>query len=317
MGTRANVSGKAAGLDGRSVLQAHGKSFYFAGRFLGRETLEACARLYAFCRYVDDEVDMATTVEVARASLEQIRDELRRGVSQRPAVADFIALSGEHALSGEVTEALLDGMESDLGPVRIEDEAQLLRYAYRVAGTVGVHMAQVLGTRKLEAIYHAVDLGIAMQLTNIARDVVEDAERDRIYLPRTITGPLAPWQLCDPAYRSQVAGAVRALLDMAERYYASGMAGIPFLPRRAQFGILVAGRVYREIGEVLRRRGDSVWEGRAYVGKWRKVYLAGCAYGHYRRLCRVQPGAAERHLTELHGALKDLPFCHHHAIAKA
>lgn len=293
------------------VLRKYGKTFYFAGRFLGKEALEASARLYAFCRHVDDEVDLAESTQAAVWALAHIREALISEASGSALIADFKALSAQYALSPAVTLALLDGMEADLGKVRIADEAALLRYCYQVAGTVGIHMSQILGTSDEDAVYHAVDLGIAMQLTNIARDVLEDAARDRLYLPRTLVGPVEPDQISTlrGEERQRVQGAVLAVLEMAETYYASGMAGIAYLPRRARLGITVAAQAYREIGSILKSRSGDYGAGRAYVGMRRKLHLAArCALS--RASGRSLARASLSHERHLHAPLQGLPFCH-------
>ena len=153
----------------------------------------------------------------------------------------------ECGIEPEIARELIAGMASDAETVRVADEAELLRYCYRAAGTVGLMMCRVLDAREPAAAAHAVDLGIAMQLTNLCRDVADDARMGRRYLPASLVGDLPPGDLIEPspALRPKVRAAVARLLALAELYYASGEAGLPFLPVRARAGILVAGRVYR------------------------------------------------------------------------
>jgi hypothetical protein len=151
------------------------------------------------------------------------------------------------------------GVESDPGEVRVADVAELLRYCYRIAGTVALMRTAALDVTVPEPLPHAIDLGVAMQLTNICRDVREDALRGRRYLPATLGGVLEPAALIDPACAARAAAvhAVRTLLDLADRHHTSGEQGLRYLPCGARAGILVAARVYRKIGVVLRRRdGD-------------------------------------------------------------
>lgn len=294
-----------------SVLRHHGKSFHFAGQFLGRDALQASARLYAFCRNVDDAVDLAVTEEEAHESLARIREDLVNGAGRTPLVADFLALSSEYNLSLAVTLSLLDGMQTDLERVRMPDEPALLRYCYQVAGTVGLHMAHILGATREVALHHAVDLGIAMQLTNIARDVMEDAERGRLYLPCTLVGTLEPesMKVLPAEAQDRTKRAVLVLLELAENYYASGLAGIAYLPRGARLGISVAAHVYREIGMVLRRRGGDFASGRAYVGRSRKVQLALQCVGRSVFSAGKKGNGNPSHDRRLHAPLAGLPFC--------
>ena len=169
---------------------------------------------------------------------------------------------------------LIVGVRSDMHPVRVADDRELLRYCYRVAGTVGLMMCGVLGVRDTDALPFAVDLGVGMQLTNICRDVAEDAGRGRVYLPATrlhAAGVEPAGLLPDGATRAPAAPVVRDLLQLGERYYRSADAGMRYIPWRARFAILVASRVYRAIGFRVRAQGYDPDQGRAYVSRWRKV----------------------------------------------
>ena len=165
-----------------NVLAFHGKSFRFAGRFLNKTQLEDCARLYRFCRFVDDLVDKESNILLAQKKIERLKQNLELDYSQIPVVQDFIELAKHYQMQTSVVSELVKGIESDLTPALIKNEAELLRYCYRVAGTVGLLMCDVLGVKDPKARPHAIDLGIAMQLTNIARDVVEDAKMGRRFM---------------------------------------------------------------------------------------------------------------------------------------
>jgi phytoene synthase len=207
-----------------------------------------------------------------------------------------------------IVRELIAGMASDAETVGVVDEAELLRYCYRAAGTVGLMMCRVLDAREAAASAHAVDLGIAMQLTNLCRDVAADARMGRRYLPASLVGDVAPAELIDPspALRPVVRAAVAQLLAQAECYYVSGEAGLPFLPVRARTGILVAGRVYRAIGLRLAAREHAYWEDRAFVPNWRKatITLAALATQPLSRGFWARPVA---HPVLLHRALIGLP----------
>ncbi len=251
-----------------SVLAHHGKSFRFAGRFLDKKQLEDCARLYRFCRFVDDLVDEVSDADAARAELASLKRDLELGHSSVPVVEDFIDLASQCQMQSEVILELIRGIESDLQPVLVSTDADLLRYCYRVAGTVGLLMCDVLGVQDPKAKAHAIDLGIGMQLTNIARDVQEDAGMGRRYIPGQWLGEIAPQALSNPSTRESelLVESAQRLLSLAELYYESGKAGLRFLPPRARQGIKVAASVYREIGLVIAARGFDVSAGRAYVG---------------------------------------------------
>ena len=177
-------------------------------------------------------------------------------------------------LNPATMQQLLDGLISDLGHQAIADEPSLIRYAYLVAGTVGLMVCDVLDVDDPVACKAAINLGIAMQLTNIARDVHEDAVAGRRYLPAT-WWDAAPADIAAPSPDMQRNGAaaVLRLLNLADGYYASAQCGFAFLPLSSRIGLAVAARVYRGIGAELRRRGGAFHQGRVYVPRWRKAVL--------------------------------------------
>lgn len=291
-----------------AVLAQKGRSFHWARRLLGPAHAARATRLYGFCRHLDDMADEAASPESARAHLARAREEIASGHSADAVIADGIRLMEECRIDRAIALELIAGLASDLSAVRIADEAALLRYCYRVAGTVGLMMCGALDVHHPAAFAHAVDLGIGMQLTNICRDVAEDAAADRRYLPASLVGDLAPAALARPAAALQplLRESVATLLARAERYYRSGERGLPFLPLRARCGILVAGRVYRAIGARLRARGHASWEGRVAVGGWRKAALTAQALATAPWQERFWRSPREHDAT-LHLALRGLP----------
>jgi phytoene synthase len=250
-----------------ALLSQHGRSFHWARRLLSAPHAERATRLYGFCRRIDDLADEGPSPAAAREALGMIRQALQTRQSDDAAMCDMLQLMQGCGIDPAVPLELIQGVESDLDEVRIADMAELLRYCYRVAGTVGLMMTAALDVTAAEALPHAIDLGIAMQLTNICRDVREDALRGRRYLPATLVGALEPAALIAPSGLTRAAAvhAVHTLLELADRHYASGEQGLRHLPSGARAGILVAARVYREIGVVLRRRGGDCWSSRARV----------------------------------------------------
>ncbi len=258
------------------ILKRNGKSFYFASLALDRETAARCARLYAFCRYVDDLADEGDDVQASRQTLLAVAAALREGTASDPVIADFIALSEETGMSVDPAIDLVLGVLEDLDQVLIDDVGSLHNYCYRVAGTVGLLMCGVLGVRDHRALPFAIDLGIGMQLTNIARDVLEDAVAGRRYIPASVIGEIVPADLIDPdeAMQCRIADAVCWLLEEADRYYRSGEAGLVYLPSRARLAIRIAARVYHRIGVKLRKRGFAAWKGRTVVPIAEKIAVA-------------------------------------------
>jgi len=287
-----------------NVLAFHGKSFRFAGRFLNKKQLEDCARLYRFCRFVDDLVDKESDILLAQKKLDRIKQNLELDYSQIPVVQDFIELAKNYQMQTNVVSELVKGIESDLTPALIKNEAELLRYCYRVAGTVGLLMCDVLGVKDPKARPHAIDLGIAMQLTNIARDVVEDAEMGRRYIPGEWVGEILPESLtrATTTEKETIKKSVQRLLSLANLYYESGNAGLRFLPSRARTGIKIAATVYKEIGVVIEEKAYNVFSGRAYVNLVRKLYVASRAF-----ISNTTRRPYAFHTASLHIYLKDMP----------
>lgn len=272
--------------DSRNMLRRHGRSFYWAGQLLGGEQLAKAASLYSLCRRIDDMADDAVTD--ARKSV--ARQELL-GLDQ--ALAGRALPGGDLHVAHQQAQQLFAGqplamgalrdmvatVQQDLQPVRLSDQRELLQYAYGVAGTVGVMMSCVLEAREQSrALPHAIDLGIGMQLTNIARDVLEDAHLGRVYLPAdSRAGALEPQALVagDAESRHQAWNGLRELIARAEAYYTSGWQGLGYLPLRARPAIAVAARVYREIGRQILRRGEAhYWQSRSVVSPGRKLVVS-------------------------------------------
>ena len=197
-------------------------------------------------------------------------------------------------------------MLSDQNPTAVADEAELLRYCHAVAGTVGLMMCRVLNCEEPRADSFAIDLGVAMQLTNISRDVLEDAKMGRRYLPASWAN-FTPAQIAkaglgdeDTDCREQVAHGIARLLDLSEQYYASALLGICLLPFRSRLSIAIALRVYRQIGWVLRRRNLAWWQGRVMVTGGEKALLS------LRSLADLRPKKVPPHRTQLHQHLQGL-----------
>ena len=245
------------------LLARAGKSFHLAGKFLPPEQRQAATQLYAFCRGLDDLADETGDA----AQIEAVADALEKNDPTHPLAALYLTLD---TTDPAPAIALARALRDDTGPRQIADESALLRYCHGVAGTVGLMMARVLGATAPAAAWHAIDLGIALQLTNIARDTREDADHGRRYLPTS-------WLDIPPESMRQESERVHQsalrCLSLAELYYASGITGMAYLPPESRRGILIAAKVYREIGEELRRRGPHRIEDRVSVPAWRKLTL--------------------------------------------
>lgn len=296
--------------DSRGVLAHHARSFNLAGQFLPSECRDDAAVVYALCRLIDDTADEAPNRAVAEAGLDVLRREVVGDDYPRPLVALTLDVLRKGGVDRQPVVSLLDGVCGDLGHLVVEDDRALLRYCYRVAGTVGLMMCAVLGVRDARAHAFAIDLGIGMQLTNLCRDVLEDAGRDRVYLPadRLRKAGTSPEALLEGrAEPAAVAVVVGDLLDLADTYYDSANRGMHYIPARARVAIFVAARVYRAIGVVLRRRGCDALQGRVATSVWDKSIQVGLAMMDFGRSLLSGPGS---HQAGLHWALSGLSGAH-------
>jgi len=271
----------------RERIEKGSKSFSAAARLFDSGTREHTYMLYSWCRYCDDTIDDQelgfATGEAARESqlerLKHLRDKTSRAVRGDWDDLVFGALSrvvAERGIPERYLQDHLDGFAMDVEERRYETLNDTLAYCYHVAGVVGVMMAMIMGVRNAATLDRASDLGIAFQLTNIARDVMDDAAIGRIYLPeqwlRERGVPPTPEAIADPAYRDQVSDVAQSLLDVADRFYVSARHGIASLPFRSAWAIAVARFVYRDIGRLVHSRGPAAWDQRARVGATRKLY---------------------------------------------
>lgn len=246
-----------------ALLARAGRSFYLAGKFLPATRRDAATRLYAFCRELDDLADETGDA----AQIEAVAAALENNDHSHPLAALYFSLGAVDAVPA-IT--LARALRDDTGSIQIPDERALLRYCHGVAGTVGLMMARVLGATDPAAARHAVDLGIALQLTNIARDTREDAGLQRRYIPATWLD-LPPESIRE--HPEETHRAALRCLSLAEPYYSSGFAGLAYLPPESRRGILIAGRVYHEIGVELTRKGQHRAADRVIVPFRRKACL--------------------------------------------
>ncbi len=259
----------------QTSMRRNGRSFWFASRFLSRQTARDAGVLYAFCRTMDDLADESQDPRVI-ARLQQVRIDLAKGHSPDPCVEAFLHLAHRQRLPLEAADHLIQAFLCDAGTkLQIATEDDLIRYCFGVAGTVGLMMSPILGAVEIEARRHAIDLGIAMQMTNIARDVLEDARNGRRYLPGTYLDDLPPQAIAgEENCREAVSSAVERILGLADEFYSSAQLGFAFIPASNRTAIEVAARVYREIGVLLRARQLQWWGTRCVVSTPRKVMLA-------------------------------------------
>jgi phytoene synthase len=260
----------------KQALAQKGRTFYWASFLLGAKHADRATRLYGVCRHIDDLADEAQSVQLAKLALKQVAVDFRAGFSNDPIIQDGLDLAAECPFETVILASLVTGVRSDLELVYLNDESSLIRYCYQVAGTVGLMMSKALDTHDPKAYPHAIDLGIAMQLTNICRDVQADAILGRCYIPKSLIGTIDLASLANPSLASQalIKPAIDHLLKLADAYYASGEEGLAYLPLGARSGILLASRIYREIGVRLALRHYDYWSSRVVVSTMIKLKIS-------------------------------------------
>jgi phytoene synthase len=299
--------------EARVSIKRNGKTFWFASLFLPKRMASDAAILYSFCRNLDDVADRATASGSTRDPvhrLQQIRKDLSAAKSQDPLLAEILQLASRTGLDLRAAVCLLDTLLADAsGCAEILDEGSLIRYCYGAAGTVGLMMCGILGVDSPRARLQAINLGIAMQLTNIARDVVEDATLGRRYLPGIWVSSLTAGQISDRCKddaktRAVLAVGIERVLTLADIFYAAAVPGFDAIPARARKGIRIAAAVYREIGVILRQRGCDCDRDRVVVPMLSKLRIAMSVYTGQSRLEELR---VPEDLAQFHAALDGLP----------
>ncbi len=265
-------------LQAAEVTARHSKSFYFATRFFPKDLARSAHAVYWFCRHTDDLVDECPSVDEGRTNLEEwareVEQALSCGVSAHPVLRPFLDARERHKIPSEYPLELIEGMRMDLENTRYRDFAELRVFCYRVASVVGLMMSHVIGFQG-DALPYAIDLGIAMQLTNILRDIGEDLQRGRIYLP---SEEMALFEYSEADLRGRVRNeAFRKLMRFqvarARRYYLAADPGIGMLSSDGRFAVKVASDVYRGILGRIEASDFDVFDRRAYVPAARKYWI--------------------------------------------
>ncbi|MCB0415709.1 MAG: squalene/phytoene synthase family protein [Bdellovibrionales bacterium] len=256
------------------TMSSHGKSFYFASRFFSKNTMHKVATLYSFCRYIDDCADELSP-SISNEEILKIKR-----LIQYPENHSELSLSIENIKNWGVQERnlleLIDGALFDVHGGKIETEEELHLYCYLVAGVVGLMMCPLIGVRDQKASIHAVYLGMAMQLTNICRDVLEDSLNGRCYLPES---ELRVHKVNIKSLENTNSSAnelrliVLKYLDKADQYYRIGYEGLSYIPFRPRLAILVAGEVYRHIGVKIKHQRFRFLKERTYLNTFEKILV--------------------------------------------
>ena len=254
----------------KNYLALFAKSFNWAGFFLPKNTYHDCSKLYTFCRVLDDLVDEQTSLELRSEKFNKIKDVFEKGYKEADdrekligqneydlIVKNMIIIADKNNIKKIILDDLIEGVSSDLkSKVYLRSVKDLLVYSYKVAGTVGIMMAKILNVNDTRSLKGAIDLGIAMQLTNIARDVIEDKKMNRQYIK--------------PDFEN-----IEATLKLADMFYESSFTSIKNIPFKYKFAIIVARRVYRQIGRKILKKGDmNNYEkaGKIYINNFGKIF---------------------------------------------
>ena len=239
-----------------SNLSLYAKSFNWAGFFLPKKIYSKCSNLYDFCRTVDNIADDEGEIESKKNKFIAFKNKFNDKNYNDPIIKNMWNLIEDYGISKKIVEDLFDGVESDLkSKVEINSKKDLLIYSYRVAGTVGLMMAKILNVKDINSLKSAVDLGIAMQLTNISRDIIEDSKNNRFYISHSFES-------------------IKETLKISDLFYESSFASIKKIPLSFRFSILVARRVYRKIGDnILSKKTIENYNnsGKIYVTKTGKI----------------------------------------------
>ena len=243
-------------MSSKNYLSIYAKSFNWAGFFLPKKTYKNCSYLYDFCRVVDNIADDEGEIEIKKIKFQKFVNDFKQKNFENPVIQNMWNIIHEFNISLEIIYDLFDGIESDIKQnVKIDTRKDLLIYCYRVAGTVGLMMAKILKVSKKQSLKSAIDLGIAMQLTNISRDVIEDSKKNRSY----INGNFEE---------------INSTIKLADTFYKNSFYSIREIPLSFRFSILVARRIYRKIGyKILKKKTFENYSksGKIYVSNFEKV----------------------------------------------
>ena len=240
----------------KNYLAIYAKSFNWAGFFLPKKTYEKCSALYDFCREADNIADDENKIDVKKDNFIKFRNSFVNKNYDNPVIKNMWDLINEFTISTKIVDDLFEGINSDIKEsVKLKSKKELLIYSYRVAGTVGLMMAKILNVQKEHSLKSAIDLGIAMQLTNISRDVIEDKKNNRFYINENFEE-------------------IKSTVKLSEKFYENSFYSIKEIPLSFRFSILVARRVYRKIGyKILNKQNIENYKksGKIYVSNIEKI----------------------------------------------
>ena len=271
-----------------NLLKKHAKSFHWASFFLSKETFKKCSSLYNFCRTLDDIVDDNKELETKSANFLKFKQEFINKDFKSSIIKEMWSIINTENISTKIVFDLFDGVETDLKErVEINKKKDLFIYSYRVAGTVGLMMSKILKVKNKEALKGAIDLGIAMQLTNIARDVCEDKEHNRQYIKSDFSS-------------------IQELISESQIFYEKSFKSLSSIPLRSRFSVIVARRVYRKIGDyILKQKNTENYNkaGKIFVPVFEKIIQTFFSIFDFIKLLFVKELNYDNHIN--HNILKE------------
>ena len=276
------------------IIQKYGKTFYWASFFLEKSIKLRLFSIYAFCRRIDDLVDGNK-----KNQYKNFKDNFHKKIEE------FVNLEKKFYPTKAIVNQFMLGQQSDLSHTQPKSIDELIVYCYRVAGAVGLMICDALEIKNIKIRQYAIDLGIAMQLTNICRDIKEDAVMGRIYLPQDLVGNLRANQVNSPNKKifEKIQFCQKSLLILADKYYISAENAIPFLPGKTSLAIRIASKLYQAIGNKIINKKISYLDSRVFITKIEKfkITLINILFSNksYNKL--------SIHDAELHSAIQNLP----------
>jgi phytoene synthase len=256
------------------LMRKYGKTFYWASFFLDNAKMQAIYSIYSFCRKIDDMVDEAENLNIAKKKLHIFMDAWREGKSH--SIIEVLKnIPKENWPNQKLVEMFLNGQMSDIKFTSFKSDKALIIYCYQVAGTVGLMVCDIFGVKDKKMRYFAIDLGIAMQLVNISRDIYEDSLRNRIYLPESLIGKYTPNEIAKPTKKTsaKIDLAREKIIHLANIYFASASQAIDHLPKGAALAVKLASALYQQIGFQLIHTRYQHNERRCYVTSFSKLLI--------------------------------------------
>ena len=279
-------------VNNKNIIYKNSKSFFWASNFLPRNIFNKVINIYSFCGLQDDIVDEGFT-SFDKSEAEELTNTIK-----------------SYGISDKLINELIDGVKSDENFRRYKDNSELLRYCYKVAGVVGLMMVKALNIKDEKAKFYAIDLGIAMQLTNISRDVMQDYQKNRIYIPSNTEISESLLENLDEKGTERVKRAVENLLLKADIYYKSSLNGIRFIPISSRISILIALRIYQAIGNKIKKTGTKFLYQNIFITKKEKLVIIIKAILEFV-IFFIIPFHSRQHNKRLHISLEGLTDVHY------